>query len=191
MPFKLGWQSKLYLTAAIQLESPTLLLLKSSFKRESPMKTSSILYAFLLFFPLCANAQSLEALITKGILPKSPLPPIKTIPLLNRVRDGNTETSVFLSTRAPGTRTPIHKHDEAGVTCLIEGEMTLFIDHRTPATTKAPGCYFMPSDVRMIGMNTGHSNAVFYDFFEVTPGHPNWTLHDKSAPNGAEHQFGN
>ena len=101
------------------------------------MKTSSLLYAFLLLLPISANAQSLEALITKGILPKSPLPPIKTTTLLNRVRDGGTETSVFLSTRAAGTRTPIHTHDEAGVTCVIEGEMTLFIDHQKPATTKA------------------------------------------------------
>ncbi len=155
------------------------------------MKMPSFLYAFLLLLPCSANAQSLEELITKGILPKNPLPPIKTTALLNRVRDGGTETSVFLSTRAAGTRTPIHNHDEAGVTCVIEGEMTLFIDHRIPATTKAPGCYFMPRDVRMIGMNTGRSNAVFYDFFEVAPGRPLWTLHDKSAPGGAELQFGN
>ena len=161
------------------------------YRYETSMKTSSFLCIFLLCLPCSANAQTLEELIANGILPKTPLPPTQTIPILNRVRDGGTETSVFLSTRAPGTRTPIHKHDEAGVTCLIEGQMTLFIDNQAPATTTAPGCYFMPSNTRMAGMNTGHSSAVFYDFFEVSPGRPHWTLHDKMAPAGAERQLEN
>lgn len=72
--------------------------------------------------------------------------------------------------RAVGTRAPIHTHPYGGQTCIIKGEMTLYLDGALPVTKKAGECYWMPAGPRMSGVNTGDMDAHLYDIFVVPAG---------------------
>ena len=137
-----------------------------------------------------AGAGSLENLIGSGELPAHPQPPLSVTPLLNRVRDGNTETSTFLVRRAPRTRTPIHTHDSGGITCLVEGEMTLYVENQKPLRIQTPGCFYMPSGKRMIGYNSGRVVAVLYDTFEGPIDFSHWSVQEEGFMGLFGHQFG-
>ena len=112
-----------------------------------------------------AYAGSLEDLIQAGVVPKMPSSPISRTALFSRVPQGNSETTVFLSRRKAGTRTPIHTHYSGGITCLIEGAETLFIENQKPQTVVAPGCIYMPSGVRMMSLMSGEKDTVYYSIF--------------------------
>ena len=71
--------------------------------------------------------------------------------------------------RAAGTRSPIHAHPYGGQTCILSGEMTLYLDGGTaPQRAGAGDCYWMPPFHRMSGVNTGTTEAVMIDTF-ITP----------------------
>ncbi len=86
------------------------------------------------------------------------------------------ETIVIRTTRKAGTRSPIHTHDYGGTTCVLKGQMTLYLDGSKPATKKAGFCYFMPPGHLMSGVNTGKVTAVLLDIFTVPIGDPVWTV---------------
>lgn len=109
-------------------------------------------------------ATTLEDLIKSGAIPPLPKRTLAKI-LIEHTEENDRITSVFFSERAPNTRSAIHAHDHGGVTCLIEGEMTLYVEGRDPITRRAGECYYMPSGVRMTGVNTGKETAKFIDFF--------------------------
>lgn len=88
---------------------------------------------------------------------------------------GNVVT-VARTTRAPGTRTPLHLHEYGGSTCVLEGEMTLFLEGAEPRRAVAGQCYYMPAGKAMAGVNTGTVNAVMLDTFLVPLGMPVWTV---------------
>jgi hypothetical protein len=74
--------------------------------------------------------------------------------------------------RKPGTRAPIHIHPFGGETCIVYGQMTLWLENvaRTATTTfprKAGECYWMPPNARMSGSNEGTHAAVMIDTFIV------------------------
>ena len=135
-------------------------------------------------------AQSLEELIRTGALPPHPAKPLSVTPLLNRIVDGPTETSVFLVRRKAHTRTPIHTHDSGGITCLVEGEMTLYIENHESKRVQVPGCFYMPSGKRMIGYNSGDSTAILYDIFEGDLGFKHWSIQEKNNNGMFHNQFG-
>jgi quercetin dioxygenase-like cupin family protein len=137
-----------------------------------------------------AAGESLEELIRTGDLPSHPTKPLSVTPLLNRIVDGATETSVFLVRRKAHTRTPIHTHDSGGITCLVEGEMTLYIENHESKRVQAPGCFYMPSGNRMIGYNSGDSTAIFYDIFEGDLGFRHWSLQENNSNRTLRDQFG-
>lgn len=159
--------------------------------RLSPATSAPVVVA--LVAAVCTmpvGAGSLEDLIGSGELPEHPKAPLSVTPLLNRVRDGNTETSTFLVRRAPHTRTPIHTHGSGGITCLIEGEMTLYVENQKPLRIQTPGCFYMSSGQRMIGYNSGRSVAVFYDTFEGGIGFSHWSVQERGQMGSFGHQFG-
>ncbi len=81
-------------------------------------------------------------------------------------------TSISRTTRLPGTRAPIHMHPYGGTTCVLEGEMTLYLEGARPARAPAGSCYFMPPGRAMTGVNTGAGTAVMLDIFTAPPGAP-------------------
>ena len=98
------------------------------------------------------------------------------------------EAIVARTTRAPGTRTPLHLHEHGGTTCVLEGEMTLFMEGERPRRAVAGECYFMPAGKAMAGANTGTVNAVMLDVFTVPAGKPVWTVVE-SAGRELQNQF--
>ncbi len=86
------------------------------------------------------------------------------------------QTIVIRTTRKAGTRSPIHTHDYGGTTCVLKGQMTLYLDGSKPATKKAGSCYFMPPGHLMAGLNTGKVTAVMLDMFTVPIGDEVWTV---------------
>jgi hypothetical protein len=71
-----------------------------------------------------------------------------------------------------GTRAPIHVHPFGGQTCVVWGQMTLWLEDvegkKTTTTTKKSGeCYWMPPNQRMSGVNDGETAAVMLDLFIV------------------------
>ncbi len=87
-----------------------------------------------------------------------------------------TQTIVSRTTRKAGTRAPIHTHNHGGTTCVLKGQMTLYMDGHKPATKKAGSCYFMPPGHLMTGVNTGKGTAVMLDIFTVPIGDAVWTV---------------
>ena len=86
------------------------------------------------------------------------------------------------TTRAAKTRTPIHLHDYSGITCVIEGEMTLYLESAQPHRAVAGECYYMPVGLMMVGFNSGVTNAVMHDIFTIPLESPAWRV----VENGAE-----
>ncbi len=110
------------------------------------------------------------------------VPPLRTTlafksPTVSVGDNGNGyQTIVIRTTRKAGTRSPIHTHDYGGTTCVLKGQMTLYLDGSKPATKKAGSCYFMPPGTLMAGLNTGKVTAVMLDMFTVPIGDPVWTV---------------
>lgn len=127
----------------------------------------STLLASVLAMP--AVSGTLEDLIRSGALPSVPKKP-SSVFKIDHVKQKGRVTLVLFSDREPGTRTAIHTHDDAGVTCIVQGEMTLYMEGVSPIRKQAGDCYYMPSGVRMIGFNSGKVVAKFYDFFNFKEG---------------------
>ncbi len=88
------------------------------------------------------------------------------------------QTKVIRTTRLAGTRSPIHTHDFGGTTCVLKGQMTLYMDGHKPLTKKAGACYFMPPGHLMSGVNTGKITTVLLDIFTIPIGDPVWTVRE-------------
>ncbi|MSO87476.1 MAG: cupin domain-containing protein [Acidimicrobiia bacterium] len=86
------------------------------------------------------------------------------------------ETVIVETIRKAGTRSPIHTHVFGGATCLVSGEMTLYLEGAEPAMATAGTCYFMPPDRLMSGVNSGTQTAVMHDIFTLPTGDPVWTI---------------
>jgi quercetin dioxygenase-like cupin family protein len=69
--------------------------------------------------------------------------------------------------RKAGTRAPIHMHLHGGQTCVVSGEMTLYLVGAAPQVAKPGDCYWMPAGKRMTGVNTGATDASLIDTFVV------------------------
>lgn len=87
-----------------------------------------------------------------------------------------------LTIRARGTRAPIHIHPYGGQTCVVQGEMTLYMDGVEPARKQAGECYWMPAGPRMSGVNTGKGDAVMFDTFLVPTEDDVWQIVEPGLP---------
>ena len=97
----------------------------------------------------------------------------ESITLLDVV-DGGLQHLVYRDTREPGTRSPIHVHPYGGTTCVLSGQMTLFLEGAQPQVADEGECYWMPPGLPMTGAATGTDYAVMIDTFAVPPGEPVW-----------------
>jgi hypothetical protein len=157
-------------------------------------RSTSLCHHFLIAAAIClpvsGRADPLEEILIRSGVPSTPKSSLSSTLLLDRVPDGEMELSVFLTRRAANTRTPIHKHDSGGVTCVIQGESTLFVEGFEPLKVVAPNCYYMPSGVRMVGYNSGNTDSILYDIFKGKKGFSYWTVVESTAGDDLRHQFG-
>jgi quercetin dioxygenase-like cupin family protein len=103
-------------------------------------------------------------LITKDILDATGKPTGWTIVTSRSVRD-------------QGTRSPIHVHPFGGQTCVVSGEMSLYLDGEPTIQTAGPGdCYWMPAGRRMSGVNSADSRTIMIDTFVVPKGEQVWIV---------------
>ena len=81
------------------------------------------------------------------------------------------------SVREQGTRSPIHVHPYGGQTCVISGEMTLYLEGTASLERAGPGdCYYMPAGRRMSGVNSAQSVTIMIDTFVVPQGEQVWIV---------------
>lgn len=141
----------------------------------------------ILLIPFCGHTQSAaqsQKLVTEL---NGSLPPEQIARSLNQVRllnssDGKgNQIIVEQTTRAAKTRTPIHMHDFGGVTCVIEGEMTLYLEGAEPKRAQAGECYYMPAGRMMAGVNSGVSPAVMHDTFTLPKDAAAWRIVEQGA----------
>ena len=83
---------------------------------------------------------------------------------------------VYRDVRAVGTRAAIHMHPYGGSTCVLTGEVTIYIEGKEPLTAGPGDCYWMPIDTPMYAYNSGTVDAVFFDTFNIPPGTEPWVV---------------
>jgi hypothetical protein len=109
-----------------------------------------------------------------GEVPPGPATRVdESLTLLDIVDDG-IQHLVYKDTRSPGTRSPIHEHPFGGTTCVLSGQMTLYLQGAEPQVADEGECYWMPPGVPMTGVSSGVDYAVMIDTFAVPPGEPVW-----------------
>ena len=93
---------------------------------------------------------------------------------------GKSTGWVIISSRAArdvGTRAPIHVHPYGGQTCVLSGEMSLYLDGEPINKKAGPNeCYWMPAGRRMSAINTGSTASTFIDTFVVPEGEQVWIV---------------
>lgn len=93
------------------------------------------------------------------------------------------------SVRDQGTRSPIHVHPHGGQTCVVAGEMSLYLDGEPTVQTAGPGeCYWMPAGRRMSGVNSAKSRTTMIDTFIVPKGEQVWIVVEPGMED-AQNQF--
>lgn len=97
-------------------------------------------------------------------------------PMISTFDGFGNEIHVVRSVRAFGTRSPIHMHEHGGITCVVEGEMTLYLEGAEPQRAPAGQCYYMPPGKPMSGVNTARSDTVMHDIFTIPVGTDIWKV---------------
>jgi quercetin dioxygenase-like cupin family protein len=93
------------------------------------------------------------------------------------------------SVRDRGTRSPIHVHPFGGQTCVVSGEMSLYLDGEPTVQKAGPGeCYYMPAGRRMSGVNSADSVTIMIDTFVVPAGEQVWIVVEPGMED-AQNQF--
>lgn len=81
------------------------------------------------------------------------------------------------SVRDKGTRSPIHVHPFGGQTCVVSGEMSLYLEGTNEIKRAGPGdCYYMPAGRRMSGVNSADQPTIMIDTFVVPAGEQVWIV---------------
>ena len=142
---------------------------------------------FTLLVPLCGYTESAvqpSELVTElngSVPPEKIARSLKQVRLLRSPDGKGNQVIVEQTTRAAKTRTPIHMHDHGGITCVIEGEMTLYMEGVEPKRAQAGECYYMPEGRMMAGVNSGSLPAVMHDTFILPKDAAAWRIVEKGA----------
>lgn len=119
--------------------------------------------------------------------PNTPTMSMSEVRVLD-VEVGDNQIITSRTTRKFGTRSPIHIHPYGGQTCVLTGEMTLYMDGAEPLVAKAGDCYWMPPKRRMTGVNTSKTDTVMLDSFVVPKGTQVWLVVEPGQED-AQEQF--
>jgi quercetin dioxygenase-like cupin family protein len=105
---------------------------------------------------------------------------------------GNKTGMVLVTSRSvrdKGTRSPIHVHPFGGQTCVVSGEMSLYLDGEPEIKVAGPGdCYYMPAGRRMTGVNSADTRTIMIDTFVVPAGDQVWIVVEPGMED-AQNQF--
>lgn len=98
--------------------------------------------------------------------------------------DGNgMHVSVAKGDRTPNTRVGIHIHEHGGYTCVVEGEIKLYVQGQKDATYLAGDCYYMPPNVFMAAYNPSTTkSAKLIDVFRFRTGDKPITYCEPGTP---------
>jgi quercetin dioxygenase-like cupin family protein len=124
-------------------------------------------------------------------LPSNATIVINSETLIDTKDESGHQIFVFKDTRSPDTRAPIHIHPYGGFTCVLEGEMTLYMEGSDPSTVTKEGCYYMPANTIMSGINSGDTDAIMLDSFEVPAGEEFWIVIEVGQTDSQHHNFDN
>lgn len=100
-----------------------------------------------------------------------------------------SEVQVFRSERLPGTRAAIHTHPYGGVSCVVQGEMTLYMEGGKPLVADKGDCYWMPPGKAMSAASTGTTRSITLDYFSTPPGKEVWKVVETGKGN-LQDQYG-
>lgn len=151
----------------VALASATTLMLAGC-AGDLPNGHSSMTHSSGTVHDMVTTVNGLEPVGTPSVLKQSTR-------VLDETADGIRHL-VYREVRAAGTRSPIHIHSSGGVTCLISGEMTLFVEGLPPSVSRAGDCYWMPANTPMYGYASGTEDATFFDSFNLDPGEETWSV---------------
>ncbi len=90
--------------------------------------------------------------------------------LVDDIRRDGQRVLVVRGTRLPGSRVPIHVHDHSGLTCVISGQITDFIEGKKNQVFCAGDCYYMPADTPMSAANLGKEPVILVDISVLPSG---------------------
>ena len=92
--------------------------------------------------------------------------------LIDEIRPDGQRILAVRGTRLPGTRVPIHVHDHSGLTCVVSGQITDFVEGEDNQIFEAGDCYYMPDQTPMSAANLGKEPVILVDIFVLPPGEP-------------------
>ena len=114
------------------------------------------------------SASTINGAVPIGVL--APLQEVST--MIDTIDADGQRLVVFGGVRKPGTRAPIHVHAYGGLTCVLSGVMTDFVEGHAPMTFPAGTCYYMPPNTPMAAANLGTEDVRITDTFNLPPGAP-------------------
>ena len=115
-------------------------------------------------------------LINGEVPPMTPSKSMFETRLLTENYSNGWQVVTSRTVRQQGTRSPIHVHPYGGQTCVLSGEMTLYMDGAEPLVAGPGECYWMPPGRRMTGVNTAESATFMIDTFFVPKGEQVWIV---------------
>ena len=131
--------------------------------------------------------QRARAVARTGTINGGPVPGVHTNLLSSTVAldttIGGMRHLYFLDRRAAGTRAPIHVHPTGGITCVKEGQATLYQQGADPRTVTAGQCFWMTESTPMANSNRGSTTAVLFDQFILPRGAAYWRIIEPGAEN--------
>jgi quercetin dioxygenase-like cupin family protein len=115
--------------------------------------------------PLGAQVSTINGAVPGGVL--APLQEVST--MIDTTDADGQRLVVFQGVRKPGTRAPIHVHAYGGLTCVLSGTMTDFVEGHESMTFPAGTCYYMPPNTPMAAANLGTEDVRITDTFNLPP----------------------
>ncbi len=102
--------------------------------------------------------------------------------MLDTIDANGQRVVVIQRVRKAGTRAPIHVHEYGGVTCVLSGTMTPYVEGQQPTPYPAGTCYYMAPNTLMAAVNLGAEDVRLTDTFTlpadaptITVVEPGWT----------------
>lgn len=117
-----------------------------------------------------AHTHSNVTTINGQPLPVDPFPLLNVTVMLDTLDSHGNRLIITKGTRKAQTRAAIHIHMYGGHTCVLSGEITIFMDGIAPAKKPSGTCYYMPPNVPMTATNLGTEDVVLTDTFILPPG---------------------
>ncbi|MCV7317622.1 cupin domain-containing protein [Mycolicibacterium confluentis] len=107
-----------------------------------------------------------------GVL--APLQDVST--MLDTIDASGHRVVVIQGVRKAGTCAPIHVHEYGGVTCVLSGTMTPYVEGQPPTPYPAGTCYYMAPNTPMAAVDLGTEDVRLTDTFTLPADAPTITV---------------